>query len=146
MNNLTEQEKKFDVTYKKLDWTSPSQNAKTKLNENKAYQIFLETMSELNPEFTPIIQKFKEDPNLSQEQKKFIEQHFEKGMLKSFFEARSRAIAQFWPSAAADYNKFTDIVEVSKLNNKSWMDDAIENMKHVEVDPNQLMFYINKGY
>ncbi len=142
----SEQEKKFDVTYKKLDWTSPSQNAKTKLNENKAYQIFLETMSELNPEFTPIIQKFKEDPNLSQEEKKFIEQHFEKGMLKSFFEARSRAIAQFWRNAAADYNKFTDIVEVSKLNNKSWMDDAIENMKHVEVDPNQLMFYINKGY
>lgn len=141
------QESLYKVRYAPLTFTSASINAKTKLNENKAYQIFLETLWEIwSVEEKNEIDKFRKDTSLSYDERNFIHDKFEKWMFKDLFAARAEAIKLFWPSAAADYNQYSKIIEVSKLADKDRRSDILENMEVPTIDPNQLMFYINKGY
>lgn len=146
ISNYQNQSNRYAVQYSELTYKSPSINAKSKLNENKAYQIFLETMMELNPQNAGMIQRFKEDKWLSWEEREFIKTHFEWWTFKELFSMRADAIKNFWPSAAANFNEYDEIIQVQKLADKDRRNDIMENMQSPEIDPNQLMFYINKWY
>lgn len=146
ISNYQNQSNRYAVQYSELTYKSPSINAKSKLNENKAYQIFLDTMMELNPQNAGMIQKFKEDKWLSWEEREFIKTHFEWGTFKELFSMRADAIKNFWPFAAVNFNEYDEIIQVQKLADKDRRNDILENMQSPDIDPNKLMFYINKWY
>jgi len=146
IKSYQEQDSKFSVGYQKLDWTSKSENAKSRLRENKAYLAFMDVMAEANPDMKPIIGKFMNDSTITDDEKAFLEKNFIGGSFKELFDARAQAIKDFWPSAASWFKDFEDIINVKNELYKTRMDDITENMKAPTIDPNQLMFYINKGY
>lgn len=146
IGNYQNQSNSYAVQYSELTYKSPSINAKTKLNDNKAYQIFLDTMMELNPQMAWKIKQFRDDKSLSWEEREFISTHFEWGTFKELFDMRAEAIKNFWPLAAANFKQYDQIIEVKKLADKDLRNDMMENMKSPVIDPNKLMFYINKWY
>ena len=141
-----EQDNRFAVSYEKLDFKAKSINAKTKLKENKAYMAWLDIMEETNPDLAFWIKEFRTSDVITDREEEFIKKNFVGWSFKQLFDARTQAIKDFWPSAAAWFNDFEDIINVTKWFYKTRMDDITENMVAPTIDPNQLMFYINKGY
>lgn len=146
IKSYQEQDNKFSVAYQKLDFTQKSENAKSRLRSNKAYTAFMDVMVEANPEMKPIISGFMNASTITDDEKAFLEKNFIGGSFKELFDTRAQAIKDFWPSAAAWFKDFEDIISVKNELYKTRMDDITEGMKAPVIDPNQLMFYINKGY
>lgn len=146
IKSYQDQDNKYSVWYQKLDFLSKSENAKSRLRSNKAYMAFMDVMSEANPDMKGIIWNMMNASTITDDEKTFIEKNFIGGSFKELFNARSQAIKDFGPSAASWFKDFEDIISVKNELYKTRMDDVLEGMKAPTIDPNQLMFYINKWY
>ena len=103
-------------------------------------------MAEANPEMKGVIWTMVNATTVSDQEKEFLLKHFIGGSFKQIFDAKAQAIKDFWPTATSWFDDFNDILNVKKELYAERMDDLLEGMTAPTIDPNQLMFYINKWY
>jgi len=141
----------YSVYYKEITgpnaWQNKSQNAKSRLNQNPAYQNFLSVMKEGNPEVAALIDSFKTNDTITEQETNFIKKHLlGSDSIKQMMDLRSQMIKEQWPWAAAYFKDYQSLLDISKDLNNTKEDDLIENMNTPTWNVKNLFFKVSTWY
>lgn len=121
---------RYTVQYKSLE-DLPSLRAKKSLNDSSVYQEFLTDVYKNNPLLQSKIDRMKNSPIISDEEKNFIKDVFlGPNGYQNLIDARKQAIEQLGPiQGTAIFKPFQAILDVKDLPYQTQMDDAMADAK-----------------